>query len=277
MQVKSLSAQLDKTRSSNLEQQRSTAAVAAISNVSSTNDSVAEPKLFTPRKSVIAFTAVNAALNMMHSVSHSNATSLANQRSAPEGNESSTSRPQLFQPIASTSSLVASVRSHVSTRPSVLLASPPVTSFMAPAAPAPEASLSYPQSRHFQPREMRRDAPPSLRDSYSQDAEMWGECVSPLPPPSHHALAEPVPRSNTAPASESVADVQMDAFDLVSPGGDVVQRSQFANPLPYRDHRRQNAELHWLSAAVNDGRGQQRGPSPETIALKEATAVRTAR
>jgi hypothetical protein len=145
-----------------------------------------------------------------------------------------------------------------------------------PKAAAPETTFPDPFFRSFYPQQRRVEAAPSLRDSYSQDAEMWGECVSPRQP--LPAAAPMMPASDsTAPVNSF--DLPTDAFDLVSPGGDVVQRSGLQ-----KTDRADDAEQRWQVAASSYDRGvassqrQREQPlrsnSPETIAIIEATTVR---
>jgi hypothetical protein len=214
---------------------------------------------------------------MMQTAAHSHVTPSQTQTAATAANESPIVQLQSFKPVAGqTSSLVASARSHFSTRPSTFLSSPPSTSFSMPKAAAPETTFPDPFFRSFYPLQRRAEAAPSLRDSYSQDAEMWGECVSPRQP---LPAAAPMITANDTTAPVNSFDLPTDAFDLVSPGGDVVQRSGLQ-----KTDRADDAEQRWHVAASSYDRGvessqrQREQPlksnSPETIAIIEATTVR---
>jgi hypothetical protein len=258
-------------------------AIAASSTTSNTvnysQESNAAPQMFTPRKSLAAVaTAASAAAIMLQSVSHVPSVPLQSPR---------TSTPQIqpFQPIPGhIASIVASVRSHVSTRPSSFLSSPSTVTLVSPKSVV-QTSFE-PTLQQSQPYQMPRDVPRSLKDSYSRDAEMWGEHVSPQPP-----VVVSLPSLWKTPVRQGQPLNGLDsaslsgAFDQVSPVGDIVERSRTPETNPVIHARRAHVEQEWLptayrrEGAVQSPRQQRdeqmRSPSPETIAIKEATAVRT--
>jgi len=249
--------------------------------VNYSKESNAAPQMFTPRKSMAAVaTAASAAAIMLQSVSHTPSVPLQSPRT-------STAHIQPFQPIpGQIASLVASRRSSVSSRPSNFLSSPSTATFVSPKALVQTSLVPEPTLQLAQPYQRPRDVPRSLKDSYSRDAEMWGEYVSPQPPvvvslPSH--LIAPVRQGHPVNGLDSASF--SGAFDQVSPVGDVVERSRTPEMNPVIHARRSNVEQEWQptanrhEGAVQSPRQQRdqqmRSPSPETIAIKEATAVRT--
>jgi hypothetical protein len=286
LQVQSLSAQLDRALPSNTDERQAAAAPSAAASTSLNNANVSspQPRLFTPRKSVVGFTAVNAALNMLHNAAYGNGNVLPShtQNETASSSDPPISQPQSFKPIAGpSSSLIASRRSSVSSRPSTFLSSPSTTSLVQPKVSVPETTFPNPQFRHFQPEQQRVDAALSLKNSYDEDAEMWGECASPrsLAPPALSVVDLPMPTITAAPAA-NVFDVPIDTFDLVSPGGDVVQRSEMQQTNRADDVRSWDSEQRAqlapgrVDAYQNQRQLPLRSDSPETIAIKEATAVR---
>ena len=261
------------------------APVAESGGISDADASSDVSRLFSPRKSLIPFAAAVANVNARQSFSHNHDPTQNSPRGSTVGQEvPSLQQPMLRRISVEAGSLVASIRAHVSTRPSSLLSSPPETS---PShllvAAVPSQALSQQQQQQQNLSEHRpRGASMSLRDSYSQDAEMWGEVVSSKPQISTttSSLANPIlanglNTSNRAPS---------DAFDLVSPVGEVMERSKVSYMIPIDvqdksfDRRRQSLAWDYGSAAnpqpPRPGEQPLRSPSPETIAIIEATAVR---
>lgn len=260
-------------------------AIAASSTTSNTvnysKEPNAAPQMFTPRKSMAAVaTAASAAAIMLQSVSHVPSVPSQSPR---------TSTPQIqpFQLIpGQIASIVASVRSHVSTRPSSFLSSPSTVTLASQKSVVQSPFVPEPTLQHLQPYPRPRDVPRSLKDSYSRDAEMWGEHVSPQPP-----VVVSLPSIWNTPVRQGQPLNGLDsaslsgAFDQVSPVGDIVERSRTPETSPAIHARRPHVEQEWQptanrrEGAVQSPRQQRdeqmRSPSPETIAIKEATAVRT--
>jgi hypothetical protein len=249
-----------------------TASVATADNLNDFLESHATPQMFTPRKGLAA----------VHTLSH--------KSSAPtQSPRTSNTQIRPFQPVAGlTASMVASARSHVSTRPSSFLSSPSTVVFVSPKASVQKNHVAEPSLQHFQPYQRPRDVPRSLKDSYSRDAEMWGEYFSPQPP-----VFEPPSLSSHWNTPVHQDDFSVDgldsaslsgAFDQVSPIGDIVERSRTPETNPVVLVRRPHVErelqpaLELQDGAVQSHQEQRahqlRSPSPETIAIKEATAVR---
>jgi hypothetical protein len=303
VQVQNLSTQLGRTESAFDSERRGAAAPAHLAGPSSGSNGDASrtaPQLFSPRKSLVPFTAANAGVNMRHSFSQDHDPPMHSPRPVMQKQELPSLQPPAFRPVVGqTASLVASIRSHVSRRPSTFLSAP--STLVAAAASAPSSAVPEQhfnvetQSKPFQTEHRPHGVPLSLKDSYSQDAEMWGEHVSPMPPapamlPSLAMHAAPTFTSNvvTPRRAEGVGEshrVLTDAFDLVSPVGDVVERSRgpvVAQADAQADAQMSSTDREWQAAAWEHGSAagpQQReqrlrSPSPETLAIKEATAVR---
>ena len=301
MQVQNLSTQLGRTESAFDSKHRAAAASAHLAGPSSgcnADASITAPRLFSPRKSLVPFTAANAVVNMRHSFSQDHDPPMHSPRPVMSKQELPSLQPPAFRPVAGqTASLVASIRSHVSTRPSTFLSAPSTfvaaATASAPASAVPEQHFNAEkQLKPFQTDHRPHGVPLSLKDSYSQDAEMWGEHVSPMLPapamlPSLAMHTAPTFPSNVVTprrAAEGVGEshrVLTDAFDLVSPVGDVVERSR-GPAVAQADAQISNTDRGWQAAGWDHGsaagpqqREQQlRSPSPETLAIKEATAVR---
>jgi hypothetical protein len=224
--------------------------------------------MFAPRKSAAVFTAVNAALNILHNFSPGHELPARSQAAAAAGVDSSPITVQPFKPAAgATAHLIASTRSHFSTRPSSFLASPSTL-----------AVPSYAESRrgklHLEPQfapasSQQISRAVNLKDSYSRDAEMWGEYVTPRAP------SVPFPdipmHSHPNPAPQMLHST-INVFDQVSPAGDVIQSptasAGFSQSKPVQELQPSSAR-HEIP-----NEKKMRSPSPETIAIQEAMAVR---
>ncbi len=295
MQVQNLSTQLGRTESAFDSEHRAAAASANLVGPSSgcnADASISAPRLFSPRKSLVPFTAAIAVVNMRHNFSQDHDPPMHSPRPVMSKQELPSLQPPAFRPVAGqTASLFASIRSHVSTRPSTFLSAPSTlltaASASAPPNAVPEQHFNAEkQLEPFQTDHRPHGVPLSLKDSYSQDAEMWGEHVSPMPPapatlPSLPMHKAPTFSSNmvTPRRAEGMGESHpalTDAFDLVSPVGDVVERSR--RPAVTQADAQVDVQAagwdHGSAAGPQQREQQLRSPSPETLAIKEATAVR---